>query len=108
MLFRSEEAGYQVYCAENGISALESMKKISGISLVISDIVMPEMDGRNMVRELSSIAPSVKVLLMSGYAYEESPVGGFDNSSYEFIQKPFTENHLIRKVIEVLALNPSS
>jgi len=96
-----EEAGFLVSTAENGINALEVAKSIPEISLVISDIIMPEMDGRNMIKELVSIIPGIKVLLMSGYAYEEDPLEGFDHSAYDFIQKPFTETALIERVKEI-------
>jgi len=97
-----EEEGYTILDASNGRAALEVARSTQAIDMVITDLIMPELDGRNMLRELVTEYPKLQVLLMSGYAYEENPLEDFDLSHYEFIQKPFTESALINRVKRIL------
>ena len=61
--------GYKVYEAASGIEALEVMKESGGeIDLVVSDVVMPELDGPSMLRELRKTRPDLKIIFISGYA----------------------------------------
>jgi two-component system, cell cycle sensor histidine kinase and response regulator CckA len=95
--------GYQVVVAENGESGLAVAAKHQGaIDLVITDVVMPGMGGREMVKQLKQTHPKTKVLFLSGYT-EDSIVteGAADGAA--FLQKPFTLQNLSRKVREVLS-----
>jgi two-component system, cell cycle sensor histidine kinase and response regulator CckA len=97
-----EKRGYLVLQAENGRRALEIARpQISHISLVITDIVMPEMGGAPLVAEMRALNPHLRFLCMTGYSKEEVLSGdGLDGAA--FIEKPFTPNDLLDKVEELL------
>src|SRR5262245_21950763 len=95
--------GYQVLEAVSGSDALSVCESHKGrISLMITDVVMPQMSRPELAKRLRSRYPHMRVLCMSGYA-EDSVLshGLFDRTVY-FLQKPFTPNALARKVREVL------
>jgi two-component system cell cycle sensor histidine kinase/response regulator CckA len=86
--------GYTVLEASNGLEALLMIQDSSyQIDLVLTDVVMPRMGGRELVRHLQTLFPNIKVLFMSGYA---------ENSDFAAIEKPFMPNALAAKVREVL------
>jgi PAS domain S-box-containing protein len=95
--------GYRVVTAENGEAGLAAAAKHDGtIDLVITDVVMPGMGGREMVRRLTKSHPRVKVLYLSGYTEDAVISEGAAEGDTAFLQKPFTLQHLSRKVREVL------
>ena len=81
--------GYTVICADNGEDALEVLDRGEHIDLLISDVVMPGMDGPTMVREARKSRPDVPVLFMSGYA-EEQLRNSIDIDNVAFLAKPFS------------------
>lgn len=98
-----ESKGYNVIDAENGESGISAAARHTGkIDLVITDVVMPGIGGREMAEEIVKTRPEAKVLYLSGYA-EDAILneGGIDNPT-AFLQKPFTLQNLSRKVREVL------
>lgn len=96
--------GYQVLMAANGIQALELVSRMPGeIDLVITDLVMPGMSGRELIDRLRLVAPQIPVICMSGYAR----VGDGAESSL-YLRKPFTSQELLRKAREILLLSRSS
>ena len=72
------------------------------IHLVLTDVVMPGISGRQMVDQIWSWRPDIKVLYMSGYTEEAIDHHGFSETKAAFLQKPFTPEALARKVREVL------
>jgi len=94
--------GYHVLEAENGEAALDVAMREEKIDLVITDVIMPGMGGRELVQHLAKSRPESKVLYLSGYT-EDAIVseGGMGNGT-AFLQKPFTLQNLSRKVREVL------
>jgi len=95
--------GYQVVEAENGEAGLAAAEKLEGrIDLVITDVVMPGMGGRELVKQLSQTRPETKVLYLSGYTEDAIVSEGTIESGAAFLQKPFTLQSLSRKVREVL------
>jgi two-component system, cell cycle sensor histidine kinase and response regulator CckA len=98
-----EMYGYRVLVAAGGGAALLICERHEGpIHLLITDLVMPEMSGRELVARVASLRPEMKVLFMSGYTDASATgQGGFEEGS-DFIQKPFTPAALARKVREVL------
>jgi two-component system cell cycle sensor histidine kinase/response regulator CckA len=98
-----ESKGYQVVEAENGESGLKASAGHQGkIDLVITDVVMPGMGGREMVEQLAKTRPETKVLYLSGYTEDAIISEGTIESGTAFLQKPFTLQNLSRKVREVL------
>jgi CheY-like chemotaxis protein len=95
--------GYTVLEAGNGKKALELYREHKGpLHLVLTDVVMPEMSGREMVVELKRQHSVLKVLYMSGYTDDTIVHHGILEPGTAFIQKPFTPEALAWKVREVL------
>jgi CheY-like chemotaxis protein len=95
--------GYQVLEAENGEAGVAAAGRHSGkIDLVITDVVMPGMGGREMVKQLVESRPGTKVLYLSGYTEDAIVSDGSIEKGTAFLQKPFTLQSLSRKVREVL------
>jgi PAS domain S-box-containing protein len=88
-------AGYTVLVAQNGVEALEIAKSHpSGIHLVLTDSMMPEMGGTELVKHLRADRPDIAVLMMSGYTEDVAPSGPA-NEDVVFIEKPFTTADLL-------------
>jgi len=85
--------GYTVITADNGEDALEIIARNEPIDLLISDVVMPGMDGPTMVREARQSRPELKILFMSGYA-EEQLRKSIDIENVNFLPKPFSVTDL--------------
>jgi two-component system cell cycle sensor histidine kinase/response regulator CckA len=85
--------GYTVITADNGEDALEIIARNEPIDLLISDVVMPGMDGPTMVREARQSRPDLKILFMSGYA-EEQLRKSIDIENVNFLPKPFSVTDL--------------
>jgi two-component system cell cycle sensor histidine kinase/response regulator CckA len=85
--------GYQVITADNGEEALDVLARGEPIDLLISDVVMPGMDGPTMVREARKSRPELKILFMSGYA-EEQLRKSIDIENVNFLPKPFSVTEL--------------
>jgi len=97
--------GYTVLEAGNGVEAIEVLEKYDGkVDLVVSDVVMPEMDGPTLLRELRSRDPGLKIIFVSGYAEDafqkHLPA---DGQQFAFLAKPFTLKQLVNEVKETLA-----
>ena len=95
--------GYRVIAADNGEAGLAAAAQHEGmIDLVITDVVMPGMGGREMVRRLAATRDRIKILYLSGYTEDTMVADGAAESGTAFLQKPFTLQHLSRKVREIL------
>jgi CheY-like chemotaxis protein len=95
--------GYQVLEAENGEAGMAAAARHQGtIDLVITDVVMPGMGGREMVKQLIEARPGTRVLYLSGYTEDAIVSDGSIEKGTAFLQKPFTLQSLSRKVREVL------
>jgi two-component system, cell cycle sensor histidine kinase and response regulator CckA len=95
--------GYRVMEAQNGESGVAAAARHEGkIDLVITDVVMPGMGGRELVKQLAQTRPETKVLYLSGYTEDAIVSEGTIESGAAFLQKPFTLQNLSRKVREVL------
>ena len=95
--------GYSVVEARNGVQALQYIEQHPGtVDLVISDVVMPEMGGRELGQSLGRIEPSLPVLFMSGYTGEDVVQRGLLDPDAPFQQKPFTPVGLATKVRAML------
>ena len=95
-------AGYSVVSARDGEEGLEKVEGGEGFDLVVTDVVMPGMDGPAMVRAIRKLAPDMPVLFMSGYA-EEQLRRDIDLEGVHFLPKPFSVQQISDKVGAVLA-----
>jgi YesN/AraC family two-component response regulator len=88
--------------ARNGADALRIYENSdTGIDLVLTDLVMPEMGGNELVERLRARHPEVRVLFMSGYA-DRAITGNGTATGTGFVEKPFTVDTLMRRLREVL------
>jgi PAS domain S-box-containing protein len=95
--------GYQVLEAAGGREAMDSAEEFSGrIDLLISDVLMPEVGGRELARSLVASRPDLRVILMSGYTDDLNVRDGEVPMGTQILSKPFTPDQLARKVREVL------
>ena len=98
-----EDQGYRVLVASNGEEALSISQDLElDIKLMITDVVMPQMSGRELAERLLEIRPKLPVLFMSGYMDDAIVRHGLLDETLDFIQKPFDSASVARKVREVL------
>ncbi len=95
--------GYNIITATNGDEALANMENYTkDIHLLLTDVIMPNISGRELAQQLSQGRPNIKLLFMSGYTDHSIVEHGILNEKTNFIQKPFSPEFLARKVREVL------
>jgi len=98
-----EMSGYAVLEAHHGAEALELSNRHGGpIHLLVTDVVMPQMSGRELAQRLATLRPDLKVLYMSGYTDDAIVRHGVLASGIAFLSKPFTPDALALKVRELL------
>jgi CheY-like chemotaxis protein len=98
-----EESGYTVIEAQNGLHALEICEQGDyQFDLLITDVVMPQMGGRELAERLKSEQPGIKVIFISGYTDDAVVRHGIKEADSNFIQKPFSPDELAEKIREVL------
>jgi two-component system cell cycle sensor histidine kinase/response regulator CckA len=95
--------GYTVLEASNGVEAIEVLEREGHVDLVVSDVVMPEMDGPTLLKELRTRDPGLKVIFVSGYAEEAFAKNLPKDEQYAFLAKPFTLKQLVGEVKKTLA-----
>ncbi len=99
-----ESNGYTILEATSSADALEICQQHEGkINLIITDVIMPEMSGRELAYQLMQLGNDVKVLYMSGYTDNSIVHHGILDAETPFLQKPFTSDSLTRKVREIIA-----
>jgi two-component system cell cycle sensor histidine kinase/response regulator CckA len=98
------QQGYNVLEAPDGAEAMASAREHGkeGIHLLLADVVMPKMGGRELAERLKSLWPNMKVLFTSGYTYNAITQHGLLDPEMAFLEKPFSISGLVRKVREVL------
>lgn len=95
-------AGYQVIKVANGIQALQAMEQVRDIGLVILDMIMPDMDGRQTYERLRQQWPQVKVLLSSGFSRHNLTSEMLSHPGTDFLQKPYVVHELLTVVRRLL------
>jgi CheY-like chemotaxis protein len=98
-----ESRGYRVFEAANGQTALTfAAAHPDPIHLIITDVVMPGLNGHELIQQLLPARPGIKVLYLSGYAQDAFSTPPAAEAQKTFLQKPFTLQSLARKVREIL------
>jgi two-component system cell cycle sensor histidine kinase/response regulator CckA len=93
------QRGYHVLQATTGTEAIDLFVSHKGeVDLVVSDVVMPEMDGPTLMKELRGIRPELKIIFMSGYAEDSFRKNLSDKEDFRFLQKPFDLKELAAAV----------
>lgn len=102
-----QKFGYKVFLAENGPQAVDFFRKHwEEIDLVILDMVMPKMGGEKTFAHLKQMKQNVRVLLTSGYNFNDKMQGLLDQGVLGFLQKPYHFNTLLAKIRKILTENP--
>jgi two-component system cell cycle sensor histidine kinase/response regulator CckA len=95
--------GYSVVEASNGVEAMEALEERNGaIDLVVSDVVMPEMDGPTLLKAMRERNPELKIIFVSGYAEDAFEKSLPENQQFAFLPKPFTLSQLVAAVKETM------
>jgi two-component system cell cycle sensor histidine kinase/response regulator CckA len=98
-----KKEGYNVLCAQSGEEGLQiSRQQVGKIALLLTDIVMPGMNGGELYRQITLYQPKIQVLYMSGYTKYTVVAQGAPESVTSFIWKPFSAADLLQKVHELL------
>jgi two-component system cell cycle sensor histidine kinase/response regulator CckA len=96
--------GYSVIEASNGVEAMEALEEKNGaVDLVVSDVVMPEMDGPTLLKTMRGKNPDLKIIFVSGYAEDAFEKSLPENQQFAFLPKPFTLSQLVAAVKETMA-----
>ncbi len=98
-----QSRGYTVHEAASGVEALEILEELNGaVDIVVSDVVMPEMDGPTLLRELRKTYPDIKFVFVSGYAEDAFARNLPADAKFGFLPKPFSLKQLATTVKEML------
>jgi PAS domain S-box-containing protein len=97
--------GYSVTTAPNGLVAVQIARTLKHIDLLLTDVVIPGMNGKELHQKLVADHPDVKVLFMSGYPAGSGSLQEVFNGSRHFLAKPFSVKQLLEKVAEIMAGN---
>lgn len=98
-----QSRGYTVHEASSGVEALEVMKELGGkVDIIVSDVVMPEMDGPTLLRELRKEYGDIKFIFVSGYAEDAFARNLPEDAKFGFLPKPFSLKQLATSVKEML------
>jgi two-component system cell cycle sensor histidine kinase/response regulator CckA len=96
--------GYSVIEASNGVEAMEALEQENGaVDLVVSDVVMPEMDGPTLLKTMRGRNPDLKIIFVSGYAEDAFGKSLPENQQFAFLPKPFTLSQLVAAVKETMS-----
>jgi len=96
------DVGYQVFTAENGPKALEIIER-ERLGIVIADLVMPGMDGIEMMKRAREIQPDIEVIIITAYASIPTAIAAMKEGAYDYIEKPFCPERaelLIKKLAQ--------
>jgi len=97
-----ESTGYRVLVADDPESGMKLIGEQEEIHLLLTDLILPGMSGRELVDKVAELKPEIRVLFMSGYSDEAVARHGILEPGLAFLQKPFSRDALVRKVRDVL------
>ena len=98
-----EKNGYSVLTANNPTEALQLCRQTNqSIALLLTDVIMPEMNGKELRERVAELKPGIRALYMSGYTEDVIARNGIIDATIEFIQKPFSSRELTAKIRQVL------
>ena len=97
-----QRLGYTVLQAADGHEALRILEQHGSVQVLLTDVIMPVMDGRELARRVSALRPGTKVVYMSGYTDETLAFYGLPQPETSYIQKPFTPVALAEKLRQAL------
>jgi DNA-binding NtrC family response regulator len=103
-VFVLRKQGYVVREASNAFEALRLIERNAPFDLVITDVIMPQMSGKQLYDKIKDMQPKTRVLFMSGYTDDALAHHGVLDASLSFLEKPFSPARLTRKVREVIDL----
>lgn len=102
-----QQEGYEVLSCADPVQAIEVCRRHSGhIDLLLTDVIMPGMNGRQMANQILETMPELLVVFMSGYTQHVLLDGGLIDPQFEYLQKPFALHTLIQKLTNVLGKQP--
>jgi hypothetical protein len=101
-----KELGYSVLPAGNPLDALAILNQNSDVALLMTDVVMPTMNGRKLADEAQRLRPGLKVLFATGYTRNAIVHNGTLDDGIELLMKPYTLEALAEKIAKVLGLKP--
>ena len=104
LIIALERAGHSIDARENGLQAIEALKENAGYDLLLTDIVMPGMDGIELAQKATAIQPDIKVMFITGFAAMavKADKGNTPDAS-QVLSKPFHLNDLVQQVEDLLA-----
>ncbi len=100
-----EDAGYAVYAADGGVTALAWLERGQRVDIIVSDLTMPAMDGLTLIRLVQERRPNLPAVLLTGYAGDGAAlaVGGAISGSFSLLRKPVSGTQLVDRINALLA-----
>jgi CheY-like chemotaxis protein len=99
--------GYRVITAETPLEALQLVDQHPEIDLLLTDLIMPHLGGRELAARVAELRPSISVLFMSGYADEAANRNGARGPGAPYLEKPFSAYELAIRIRGILDTNPA-
>ncbi len=96
-----QREGLETLTASNGTEALELLRRPE-VSVMVTDLMMPGMDGQELLKASRTIRPDVEVVLMTAYGTVETAVAAMKDGAYDFITKPLKRHSLVKAVQKAL------
>jgi CheY-like chemotaxis protein len=97
-----EQCGYKIREATDGVEALQWLESGERFDLVVTDVIMPRMSGKELYERVKKFSPASKVLFISGYTDDVLAHSGFLSEGAAFLEKPFSPARMARKVRDIL------
>lgn len=93
----SKKCGCEVLTAESGVAALKKLETARP-DVIVTDIKMPDLDGLELLKRVGDLDPTISVIIMTGYGTIDMAVQAIRDGAYDFLEKPFDKDHIIRVI----------